>query len=94
MMATKHVDRDGDPYLGLYRILGGAVECLYPEMLLDPFEKELDVPPTAVEIGNGPAGQSKIVGEKDESLVLLCIVVPDSSELGRIISFCVEVLTA
>jgi len=50
-------------------------------MLLDPFEKELEVPPTAVDIGNGPGGQGKIAGEKYETSVVLCIVVPDSPQL-------------
>ena len=38
------ITRDGYPDLGLHRILGGAVKPVDAEMLLDPFEKQLDLP--------------------------------------------------
>ena len=40
----EHVNRDGDPELGLDRVGRGAKEALDPEMLLDPLEEELDLP--------------------------------------------------
>ena len=43
----------GNPDLGLYRIVGGAVECLDTEMLLDPFEEQFDLPSALVEFGDG-----------------------------------------
>jgi hypothetical protein len=46
------VHRDGDPDLGLEGVLGGAVEGLDPQVLLDPFEEEFDLPPTFVQLGN------------------------------------------
>jgi hypothetical protein len=46
----KHVDRDGDPDLGLHGILAGAEECLDSQMMLDPFEEELSADSMAVRI--------------------------------------------
>jgi hypothetical protein len=45
---NKHISRDGNPYLSFYRVFRSAVECLYPQMLLDPFEEQLDLPTTLV----------------------------------------------
>ena len=36
---NQDVNGDGDPYLSLDRILGGAVKTFDPKMLLDPFEE-------------------------------------------------------
>ena len=41
----QHVDRDGDPDLGLHGILASAKERLDSEMLLDPFEQLNDILP-------------------------------------------------
>ena len=42
------VDRDGDPDLGLHRVLGGSVERLDVQVLLNPFEEQLHLPAAAV----------------------------------------------
>ncbi len=38
----QHINRDGNPDLGLDGVLRGAEEDLDAQMLLDPFEKQLD----------------------------------------------------
>ena len=43
------VDRDGDPDLGLHRIFGCPEEPFDPQMLLDPFEEQFDLPAAFVE---------------------------------------------
>jgi len=48
----QHVDGDGDPDLGLDRILGGTIKCLDPQVLLDPFEEQLDLPAAFVHLGS------------------------------------------
>jgi hypothetical protein len=88
----KDIYGDGDPHLGLHRVLSGAIECLYPQMLLDPFEEELHMPAAAIEIGNGLCGQDKVVGKEYETHVVFCVVILDSLELGRVILLCIEVL--
>ncbi len=57
------VDGDGDPDLGFDGILGGTVEALDPQVLLDPFEEQLDLPAALVEPGDGQGGQGEVVGE-------------------------------
>lgn len=42
----EHVDADGDPDLGVHRVLGGPVERLDPQVLFDPLEE-----PTASNVG-------------------------------------------
>lgn len=55
------VNGDSDPDLSLYGVFCGAIESLDPEMLLDPFEKQLHLPSAAIEIGNCFGRQDKIV---------------------------------
>src|SRR6266581_3870382 len=78
--SDQHVDRDCDPYLRLDSILGGAEKRLDPQMLLDPFEEQLDLPAQTVELGDGKGGQREVVGEKDQSLAGLGILEPDTSQ--------------
>jgi len=58
----KDINGDGDPDLGFHRILRGPVKSLDAEMLLDPFEEQLDFPPAPEELGDGQGRQSKVVG--------------------------------
>jgi hypothetical protein len=37
----RHVDRDCSLWLGLHRVLAGAIESLTPQILFDPPEKQL-----------------------------------------------------
>ena len=41
----QHVNGDGDPDLGLHRVLAGAVEGFDSQVLLDPFEQLNDILP-------------------------------------------------
>jgi hypothetical protein len=43
----EHVDGNGDPNLGLHRVLGCAVETFDEKVLLDPLAEEFDVPTLA-----------------------------------------------
>ena len=49
-------------------------------MLLDPFEEQLDLPSTFVEVGDGEGFRGKIVGEEDQPFSGLRIVEPDPPE--------------
>ena len=49
-------------------------------MLFDPLEEQLDLPTTAVKLGNGQRWQREVVGKKDQSLSSLGIFEPDPSE--------------
>ena len=49
----QEVNGDGSPNLRAYSVGAGAIKGFDAQMLLDPFEKQLDLPPAAIEIGDG-----------------------------------------
>ena len=49
-------------------------------MLFDPFEKQFDLPAALVELCDSQRIESKVVCEKDESLVRIDVVIADPSE--------------
>ena len=79
------VHRDGDPDLGFDGVLGSPEERLDPQVLLDPFEKQFDLPAGLVKQGDAFRRKGKIVGEKREGLSLLDVEKPDASELVGVI---------
>jgi len=58
----KDIHGDGNPDLGFHGILRGPIKSLDAEMLLDPFEEQLDFPPASEELGYGQSRQGKVVG--------------------------------
>ena len=54
--------------MGFDGVLGGTEESLVPKMLLDPFEKQLDLPPAAIKLGDGECWQGEIVGQEHQPL--------------------------
>ena len=89
-MATKDVDGDGDPYLGLYRVLGCSIERLDPQMLLDPFEEEFHLPATSVKLRDGQCWQGEVVGQEYDAFVFLGVEEAYASQFLGIISSAVE----
>ena len=81
----QHVDRDGDPDLGLHRILGGTIESLDAKMLFDPFEEEFYLPATPVELCDGLRREREVVAKKRQAFLGLSVEVLDASESFRII---------
>lgn len=69
-----------DPYLHLDGVFCVAIERFDTKVLFDPLEEQLDLPSLFVESANRDGRQSKVVGEKHEYLVGLCIVERDASE--------------
>ena len=58
----KHVNRDGDPDLGLHGVLGSPIKILDPKMLLDPFEEQFHPPAAFVKLGDDDCRKRKVVG--------------------------------
>lgn len=58
----EHVDRDRDPDLSLDRIFRGPEERFDPQVLLDPLEEQLDLPATAIQLGDRQRGQGEVRG--------------------------------
>src|SRR5262249_44550942 len=50
------------------------------QMLLDPFEEQLDLPPAFVDSCNRQCWESEIVGQEDESPIVLGVVVCDATQ--------------
>ena len=86
----EYIDRYGDPDLGLHGILGGAVERLDPEMLLDPFEEKFDLPSAFVKLCDGKGGQREVVGKEDQAFVCFGVVELYPSDLVREITGGIE----
>src|ERR1019366_3068080 len=78
--SDQNVGGDGDPDLRLDAILGSSVEGFDPQMLLDPFEKELDLPAAAVQFGDRKRGQDEVVGQEDKGLGGFGILKADAAQ--------------
>src|SRR5260370_486766 len=77
----QHVDGDGCPDLRLHGVLGESVERFDAQVLLDPFEEQLDLPAALVQLRNGECGQGKIVGEKNQLAIGLPVAVADAAQI-------------
>ena len=64
----QHVCADRYPDLRLDRVLVGAIKRLDPQVLLDPFEKQFDLPALAVQICNQLGFEGEVVGQKCDAL--------------------------
>ena len=53
-------------------------------MLLDPFEKQLDLPTALVQSGNGQGRQACVVGQKDQRLLGFGIFEADTAQVLRV----------
>jgi hypothetical protein len=49
-------------------------------MLLDPFEKQFDLPPALIKDGDGNRGQGEVVGQKHQPLVGLGVAKSDATQ--------------
>ena len=64
----QHVGADRDPDLRLDRVLVGAIKRLDAQVLLDPFEKQFDLPALAIQICNQFGFEGEVVGQKCDAL--------------------------
>ena len=74
------VNRDGNPDLSLQGIHRSAVELFDAQVLFDPFEEQLDLPTAAIQLRDGQWWQGEVVGQKDESALLLRIEVTNAAQ--------------
>ncbi len=84
----QHVNADGDPNLGFYRVFGCPVERFDAKVLFDPFEEQFYLPAAFVELCDGQRRERKIVGQEDIAFFVLGIVEADASECVGIIFGC------
>lgn len=69
----QHVCADRDPDLRLDRVLVGAIKRLDSQVLLDPFEKQFDLPALAVQVCNQLWFEGEVVGQKRDALASVVI---------------------
>ena len=68
---NQHVSADRDPDLRFDRVLVGAIKRLDAQVLLDPFEKQFDLPALAVQVCNQFGVEGEVVGQNSYSLARL-----------------------
>ena len=78
---------DGDMDLNTHRIVTLSPERLDPEVLLDPFEEQLDLPPVFIKEGDVLGIKIEVVRVVDETAVQLFCVVDNPSESTRVLLF-------
>jgi len=71
-----------DPDLSLHRVGTRSVEMLDAKVTFYPAEEQLDTPPCLVKHSDGHSWYFQVVGQKDEFLAGLRIVVSDLSQQG------------
>ena len=76
----EQIDRDGDPDLGFDGGLGGAEEAHDAQVLLDPFEEQLDPLAAFLETDDGECGQGKAVGQEGERLTGFAVAEFDAAQ--------------
>lgn len=81
---NEHVDADGNPYLCFDGIGRCAAERFDSQVLLDPLEKQLDLPALFVDIGHCLSGKEEYIGEEDETLPGFRVHVGDTPQGLRI----------
>ena len=81
---NQHVGADRDPDLRLDRVLVGAIKRLDAQVLLDPFEKQFDLPTLAVQVRDQRGFEGEVVGQKSYSLARL-VLDDHTSQRGGIV---------
>ncbi len=69
----QHISGDGDPYLALDGILGGAEEPLDAQVLFDPFEEQFHLPTAFVECADTRGRDAHVVGQEHQRFASLRI---------------------
>ena len=80
----QHVSADRDPDLRFDRVLVGAIKRLDAQVLLYPFEEQLDLPALAVQVCNQLGFEGKVVGQKRDPLARL-VLDDHTSQRGGIV---------
>lgn len=82
----QQVVTNGYPYLGVDCITGCSIESLDMQMLLDPFEENLNLPSLPVKFRNGNRVNIKVVCKKAVDLAIPEVFVHDEPEIVGILT--------
>src|SRR5450432_237228 len=78
----QHVGRHGVPDLRLHGVLGIAEEALDAQVLLDPFEKQLNLPALPIQFANSQCWQNEIVREEHQRSALVVAIADAPQTFG------------
>ena len=67
-----------------YRVFVGAEKRLDAQMLLNPFEEQLDLPTAFVKLRDGQSWKLEIIGEEPKALVVFFVIIDDVAQILRI----------
>ena len=89
LIETGHheVNADRDPDLGANSVLAVAVKRFDTQVLFDPFEEQLDLPPAFVDERNSQCWETEVVGQKNQTLTGFRIDEAYSPKLPRVFPF-------
>ena len=80
----QHIGAHRNPDLRLHCVLAGAQKRLDAQVLLDPFEEQLDLPALTVQVGNEFWLQGEVVGQKRDAFARF-VLDHDPAQSGRVI---------
>jgi hypothetical protein len=81
----QEINGDSTPDLGADGVGRGAVKGFDAQMLLEPFEKQLDLPAAPIQLGDGQGRHGEVVGEENQPLAGLGIAKANAPQRGGII---------
>lgn len=76
----QQVDRNGNPDLGAHGIFAGAIKSFDTQVLLNPFEKQLDLPARSINLRHRQCWQAEVVGQKHQRLARLRVAITDAAK--------------
>ncbi len=89
---NQHVGADSRPDLGLQTVFACSEKVLDPQVLLDPFEKEFDLPAVFVEGCDGGGRQTGVVGQEDQRFFGVGVRKPNTPNMFGIVLDGIEAL--
>jgi len=81
----EQVNGDGTPDLGAHRVGRRAIQGFDPQMLLDPFEEQFDLPAAPIQLRDGQGWPGEVVGQEDQRLAGFRIAIADAPPRDGII---------
>ena len=81
----EQINGDGAPDLGAHRVGRRAIKGFDPQMLLDLFEEQFDLPASAIELGDGQRRDGEVVGQEDQHVAGFGIAITDATQRVGII---------
>jgi len=89
---NQHVGADSRPDLGLHSVFACAEKVLDAQVLLDPFEKEFDLPAVFVEGCDGGGRQNGVVGQEEQRFFGVGVHKPNTPNVFGIVLDGIEAL--